>query len=600
MEARRPAVRAALRALYGESADAWAERILKVALRAGRCRPAELQASDRERLRDPRWFLGQDIAGYSCYLDHFAGALADLRRRADYLSELGIRVLHLLPIWKRRSGESDGGFAVSDHGAVDSRYGTNDELFELAGELRARRISLCMDFVLNHVADDHPWASAAQRDEASYGKFFHFIGDEAEIRAFNASVPSVFPATAPGNFTWVPARGDWVWTTFYPYQWDLNYANPRVLFEIVKILLKLANLGVEMFRLDSIPYLWKRQGSDCRNQPEVHELLRVLRAAVEIAAPGVLLMAEAIVEAAEQRRYLGDMQHREAHLAYNNAQMLELWAALADGDARKLGAQAVRSAPPAGAGWVHYARCHDEIGWCNLPEPGRAERAQRLDDFFSGRVPNSFSTGQSFESAPGAIPGTCGTLASLAGLERAREEGDSKALELARRRIWLMHGIICSMQGLPFFFMGDEIGLCNVRGALPRKGGGDGRNLHRPAMDWDRALLRADPASIEAAIWGDLRELLMRRRELLCLHAEAGLEVFPTPHCQVLCMVRRTPGETLVVLANFSAERLWLAPLADSMRVSPRRVDVLSGQRANLAEPFWLEPYDLLWLAPAS
>lgn len=578
----------------------WADRILKVALRAGRCRPAELQELDRERLRDPRWFLDQELAGYSCYLDRYAGTLSDLRRRADYMSELGIRVLHLLPIWKRRNGESDGGFAVSDHAAVDSRYGTNDELFDLAGELRARRISLCMDFVLNHVADDHPWARAAQHGEADYGDYFHFIGDEAEIRAFNASAHSVFPATAPGNFTWVPARDDWVWTTFYPYQWDLNYANPRVLFEIVKILLKLANLGVEMFRLDSIPYLWKRRGSDCRNQPEVHELLRVLRAVVEIAAPGVLLMAEAIVEAAEQRRYLGDAQRREAHLAYNNAQMLELWGALADGDARKLGAQAASGAPPAGAGWVHYARCHDEIGWCNLPEPGRAARARRLDDFFSGRAPNSFSAGQSFESAPGAVPGTCGTLASLVGLERAREEGDSKALNLARRRIRLMHGIICSMPGLPIFFMGDEIGLCNVRSALPGESGGDGRNLHRPDMDWERALLRANASSVEAAIWGDLRELLVRRRGLSCLHAEAGLEIFPAPKRQVLCMVRRTSGETLVVLANFSAERLWLAPLADSMRVSPRRVDMLGGRRANLAEPFWLEPYDLLWLAPAS
>lgn len=593
-------MRAALHALYGESADAWAERILKAALRAGRCRPAELQELDRERLRDPRWFLGQELAGYSCYLDRFAGVLSDLRRRVDYLSELGIRVLHVLPIWKRRCGESDGGFAVSDHAEVDPRYGTNGELFELAGELRARRISLCMDFVMNHVADDHPWALAAQRGEADYGEFFHFIGDEAEIRAFNASAHSVFPATAPGNFTWVPARGNWVWTTFYPYQWDLNYANPRVLFEIVNILLKLANMGVEMFRLDSIPYLWKRRGSDCRNQPEVHELLRVLRAVVEIAAPGVLLMAEAIVEAGEQRRYLGDAQNREAHLAYNNAQMLELWAALAEGDARKLGAQAASGAPPAGAGWVHYARCHDEIGWCNLPEPGRAERARRMDDFFSGRAPGSFSAGQSFESAPDAIPGTCGTLASLVGLERARQESDSKALELARRRIRLMHGIICSMPGLPIFFMGDEIGLCNVRSALPGKGGGDSRNLHRPAMDWERALMRTDASSIEAAIWGDLRELLVRRRELSCLHAEAGLEIFSTPHHPVLCMVRRAPGETLVVLANFSAESLWLAPLADSLRVSPLRVDVLGGHRANLAEPCCLEPYDLLWLAPAS
>lgn len=189
--------------------------IASLAARAGD-RPAALVALDARREADPAWFRAPGMLGYSAYVDRFGGTVAGVADRIGYLEDLGVRYLHLLALLKAREGDSDGGFAVADYLAVEPRLGDMADLETLTERLRAAGISLCVDFALNHTADDHDWARRARAGDPVYRDFYIVLDDEAEVAARERDLAEVFPVTAPGNFTHVPGLG-WVWTTFYPY-----------------------------------------------------------------------------------------------------------------------------------------------------------------------------------------------------------------------------------------------------------------------------------------------------------------------------------------------------------------------------------------------
>ena len=303
--------------------------------RLGAERQAALVKLDQLRAAQPDWFLRQHMVGYSAYVDRFGGTLAGVGNRIDHLRALGVDYLHLLPFLQARQGESDGGFAVSSFDHVEPVLGTMDDLETLASQLHDAGISLCADLVLNHVADDHAWAREAAAGDPVMRQFFHVFPDRHLPDAYEETVGEVFPQAAPGNFTHVPAMDGWVWTTFYPFQWDLNYAHPPVFSAMARALLQLANRGVNVFRLDSAPFLWKRLGTSCVNEPEVHQLLAALRACTELVAPGVLLKAEAIVPTEQVSAYFGrnELRGKECQLAYHSGLMASAWAALAEGHA---------------------------------------------------------------------------------------------------------------------------------------------------------------------------------------------------------------------------------------------------------------------------
>ncbi|MDR3509021.1 MAG: alpha-amylase family glycosyl hydrolase, partial [Caulobacteraceae bacterium] len=288
-------LRRALMRVYGERSEfeVILARIHDLLARRRRDRPSGLKRLDQARELDPDWFLRGDRLGYSTYVPQFAGSLAGVRATIPYLRDLGVTYLHLLPVLKPRAGDSDGGFAVADFEAVDPRLGDMADLESLARDLRGQGISTCIDLVLNHVADDHPWSKAAKAGDPYYRGFFRIIHDADEVAAYEASLEQIFPVSAPGNFTPVDQVDGWVWTTFYPYQWDLNYSNPEVFLAILDALLGLAAQGVDVFRLDSVAYIWKQMGTACRNLPQAHALIEALRAADAIAAPAVILKSEA-------------------------------------------------------------------------------------------------------------------------------------------------------------------------------------------------------------------------------------------------------------------------------------------------------------------
>lgn len=543
-------------ALYEHDARApaaWA-RLTAQLQSLARAREPALTALDQARATRPDWFMGPDMLGYLAYADRFAGGFNGVGAQLDWLQQLGVRYLHLLPFTRPRVGDNDGGFAVADYDDVDPRLGTVADLCALTAKLRAASISLGSDLVLNHTADDHVWARAAKAGDPHYRDFYLLFPDRTGPNQYEPDLPQIFPITAPGNFTWVDAVQAWVWTTFYPYQWDLNWANPHVFVAMAEVLMRAANRGVEVFRLDSTAFLWKRAGTRSMNQPEVHHILRALRLLMEVFAPGVLLKAEAIVPMRELPPYFGDAEigRRECHLAYHSSLMAAAWVSLSRGDALMLQrVLADTPALPADCSWLTYVRCHDDIGWSVLRREADLEPAidlAQVSAFYAGRHPESFAEGEAFQTDGAGVHGSNGMTAALSGVTAAERAGDARALAVACDRVLLMYGLMLSVGGLPMLYMGDEIGLGNdVSYQEDPERQHEGRWLHRPLMPW--AYARALPeGSAAAQIRAGLTALIRARQHLPALHAS-----FP---CQLLdlgaSVLAYTRGTDVLVVLNFA------------------------------------------------
>lgn len=555
------------------------ERILDQVLAAHRERRPALRALDEQRLLRPDWFLGPDQVGYVCYTDRFAGTLTGVRDRIGYLRELGVSYLHLMPLLDPREGPDDGGYAVRDYRTVRPDLGTTDDLAELADALHDAGIALTLDLVLNHVAKEHAWAQAATRGEEPYRDYFLFFPDRTQPDAYERTLPEIFPDFAPGSFTWEPAvrradggEGAWVWTTFNTFQWDLDWSNPAVFCELLDVVLALANIGVDCLRLDAIAFLWKRLGTNCQNQPEVHLIVQALRAATRIAAPGVIFKAEAIVAPEDLPAYLGTGEHsgKVCDVAYHNSLMVQLWSALATGSAvlaRR--ALAVPPPKPVTTAWTTYVRCHDDIGWAvsdadagALGMSGHAHRAF-LSTWYSGTFPGTFARGEVFQANPATGDARIsGTLASLAGLEAAlHPQGpaggsvpDPALVDAALGRIFLLHAVVYGYGGIPLLYMGDELGLLNDRTYLDdERLAEDNRWLHRPRMAWDAAERRHDPTTVEGRIFSGIRHLAQVRAGLTSLHAAVESEPVDVGVPAVLALRRRHPAGALLQLYNLSS-----------------------------------------------
>ncbi len=602
-----PDLQECLEQVYGESAGELYRRLQDILLFGYHERPADLRRLDEARLLRPDWLQQETMLGYVAYTDRFAGTLKGVQAHLPYLQDLGVSYLHLMPLLKPREGQNDGGYAVQDYRAVRDDLGSIQDLSELAGELRGRGMSLCLDLVLNHVAQEHEWARRAQAGEEKYRNYFFMFGGRAEPDAYERTLPEVFPDFAPGNFTWDEASGRWVWTTFNRYQWDLNWANPDVFLEFVEIIVYLANRGVEIFRLDAIAFIWKRLGTDCQNQPEVHLLTRALRAALRVVAPAVAFKAEAIVAPADLISYLGRGVHhgKLSDLAYHNSLMVQLWSSLASRDVRLFETALLNFPPkPTTATWGMYVRCHDDIGWAisdaDADQAGLSGPAHRhfLSDFYSGEFPGSFASGLVFQHNPRTGDRRIsGSGASLAGLEQAQAIGDAEATALALERLLTLHAVVLAFGGVPLLYMGDELAMLNDYSyeGDPRHAA-DNRWVHRPAMNWERAGERADLTSVPGRMYSGLQTLIQARRRLPMLHASTESEVYRSPNPAVLFLARRHPVGTLLALYNFSEFPQTFPTEALTPHFREAR-DAISGADLRLDTPtLTLPPYGRLWL----
>lgn len=540
-------------------------------------RKRSLKELDRKREANPNWYKKNDMVGMMLYVDNFAENLQGVKEKLDYLEKCRVNYVHLMPLLETPKGRSDGGYAVANFRKVQPELGTMDDLEQVTEACHKRDMSVCMDFVMNHTSEDHEWAVRAKNGEGEYMSRYFFF-DNYDIPAqYEKTVPQVFPTTAPGNFTYYPEIGHYVMTTFYPYQWDLNYQNPRVFNEMMYNFLFFANVGIDVIRIDAVPYIWKELGTDCRNHPRVHTIVRMMRMIGEIVCPGVLLLGEVVMEPSKVAPYFGTVEKPECHMLYNVTTMATMWNSLATRDTRLLKSQMdILAGLPKEYVFLNYIRCHDDIGWGLdydiLKQWGMEERSHKkyINDFFTGVCEGSYSRGELYNADP--VTGDarfCGTSASMCGVEKAGFEQDEKQMRYAISRDLMVHAFMFTQSGIPMLYSGDEVGQVNdYTYKQDAEKAVDSRYIHRGKFDWKLAEQIADKNSVAAQIFQGLKKLEQIRANEKVFMSNAGFYTLDTYESSVLCLVREYEGEKLIGLFNFSEfeKMAWINELDGEYR----------------------------------
>ena len=556
--------------LYGKRGDFEQQMVRLVEIMANHYlqRDDSLKKLDAEREQNHTWFLSQQWVGMALYANSFASDLKGVQERLGYLQELGVNLVHVMPVLKCPPGASDGGYAVSDFRDVDERVGSLEDVQALSRKMRDRNMLLTLDVVVNHTSDQHEWAQRARAGEQQYQDYYHIFDSREIPDAFEETMPEVFPETAPGNFTWDEDMEKWVMTVFNNYQWDLNYTNPAVFIEMLDIILFWANQGADILRLDAVAFLWKKMGGVCQNEHEAHLILQLLKDCCQVSAPGVLFIAEAIVAPSEIIKYFGEdaVIAKECEIAYNATLMALLWDAVATTNASLLN-QGIRHLPEKldQATWLNYVRCHDDIGLgfddADVLRAGYNPPAHRkfLIDYFTGAFSDSPARGQPFgRNEKSNDARIAGSLASLAGLESALERHDDRAIDQCIDLILLLHSIILSFGGIPLLYYGDEIGTLNDFSYLDDESkAGDSRWIHRTQMDWDKAERRRQRGTVEHRLFDGLRHMIAVRKATPAFADFNNRELIETGEPHLFAFLRThplEPNDQVLVVANFDRE----------------------------------------------
>jgi len=554
--------------LYGDRPDFefQAQKLVETMARKYIKRSDELKQQDIERERDYNWFLNQKWVGMALYANGFAKDVKDMQGHLSYLQELGVNLVHIMPIMKCPEGQSDGGYAISDFREIDDRVGSLEDLKNLSEDMRERDMLLALDVVLNHTSDEHEWAEKAREGDPVYRDYYYTFESRNVPDMFEQSMLEVFPETAPGNFTWDDKMQRWVMTVFNNYQWDLNYSNPAVFIEMLDVILYWANKGADILRLDAVAFLWKKLGSTCQNEHEAHLILQLLKDCCQVVAPGVLFIAEAIVAPSEVTKYFGEdaVIAKECEIAYNATYMALLWDAVATKNANLL-TQGIKSLPSKleRATWLNYIRCHDDIGLGfddnDIIKAGYEPQSHRrfLINYLTGRYEGSHARGlpfaENFKTGDSRISGS---LASLIGLQYAIETGDIEAQEIAIKQILLLNSMILSFGGLPLLYYGDEIGTLNDDSYLndPNKVD-DNRWVHRPKINWQKAEQRHVTGTIEYEIFNGIKKMISVRKEINVFSDFNNRELIDVGNPNLFVFSRFNPqkaSDRVLVVANFN------------------------------------------------
>ncbi len=587
--------------LYGKEYDFFyhLERILIQAAEMFARRLPELRELDKEREANPTWFQSGKMLGAVCYVDLFAGELSKMHDKIPYFKEMGVTYLHLMPLFDVPETNNDGGYAIKDYRTVRSDIGTMQQLAGLAAELRREGISLVLDFVFNHTSDEHEWARNALTGDEKFQNYYYMFPDRSIPDIYERTLREIFPEQAPGNFTYREEIGMWVWTSFYNFQWDLNYKNPEVFNAMAGEMLYLANQGVEVLRFDALAFIWKEIGTSCESLPEAHMIIQAYNALVKIVAPAMTFKSEAIVHPDEVARYIS---WEECPLSYNPTMMALLWEAIATRQVNLLQtSMAKRFALPEQCAWVNYVRVHDDIGWTFADEEAQElgikgyDHRRFLNEFYIGRFDGSFAVGEPFgyNEKTGDMR-ISGTAASLAGLEQAIQINDNLLIEMALKRLLLIHSVILSAGGIPLIYMGDEIAQLNDYSWRedPEKKD-DSRWTHRQPHDWDATELRNDESAIQGKMYQGLIDLIKIRQNTPAL-GEGSSTFFSVQNEHVFAYIR---SKSVLILANFSEqEQIVERNILDAYAELGDKVDDLrTGENIEIDRQIILAPYQFVW-----
>lgn len=578
-------------AMYAELCEQMHEYYLK--------RSTELKKRDIKKEKNPDWFKEKEMLGMMLYIDNFAGNLKGVEKKLAYLKECNVNCLHLMPFLDTPKGKSDGGYAVADFRKVRPDLGTMKDLARLTEKCHENGMNVCMDFVMNHTSEEHEWAKRARAGEGEYMSRYFFY-DNGDIPArYEETVPQVFPTTAPGNFTWLPEIGHYVLTTFYPYQWDLNYRNPRVFNEMMYNFLFLANQGMDIIRIDAVPYIWKELGTSCRNLKEVHAIVRMMRMIAEIVCPSVILLGEVVMEPEKVVPYFGTVEKPECHMLYNVTTMATTWNSIATRDIRLLKKQMdIVSRLPKQYTFLNYLRCHDDIGWGldfdTMKQWGMEEPSHKryLNDYFTGKIADSISRGELYNDDPVTQDARfCGTTASMCGIEAAGFEGNAEKMQTAIQEDLMLHAYMLTQSGIPMLYSGDELGQVNDYSYKDdAEKASDSRYLHRGAFLWELADKRKDLSTVQGQLFQMLNRLEQIRRQENVFSQKAEVYTYDVHNDSILGILREYKGERFIALFNFSEseQTAW-------MQEEGIFRNLVNGEIVEVKDPV-LKGYEFVWM----
>lgn len=578
-------------AMYAELCEQMHDYYLK--------RSTELKKRDIKKEKNPDWFKEKEMLGMMLYVDNFAGNLKGVEKKLAYLKECNVNCIHLMPFLDTPKGKSDGGYAVADFRKVRPDLGTMKDLARLTEKCHENGMNVCMDFVMNHTSEEHEWAKRARAGEGEYMSRYFFY-DNGDIPArYEETVPQVFPTTAPGNFTWLPEIGHYVLTTFYPYQWDLNYRNPRVFNEMMYNFLFLANQGMDIIRIDAVPYIWKELGTSCRNLKEVHTIVRMMRMIAEIVCPSVILLGEVVMEPEKVVPYFGTVEKPECHMLYNVTTMATTWNSIATRDIRLLKKQMdIVSRLPKQYTFLNYLRCHDDIGWGldfdTMKQWGMEEPSHKryLNDYFTGKIADSISRGELYNDDPVTQDARfCGTTASMCGIEAAGFEGNAEKMQTAIQEDLMLHAYMLTQSGIPMLYSGDELGQVNDYSYKEdAEKVSDSRYLHRGIFQWILADKRKDLSTVQGQLFQMLNRLEQIRRQENVFSQEAEVYTYDVHNDSILGILREYKGERFIALFNFSEseQTAW-------MQEEGIFRNLVNGEIVEVKDPV-LKGYEFVWM----
>ncbi len=579
--------------LYGHRWDFYnllnrLEKLMKKACEEREKKDYLKQADEESESKSP-WYLSQETVGMMLYVDLFGDNLKGLVNKISYLKELGVNYVHLMPLFQCPQGENDGGYAISSYRIVEKSLGTIEDLKYLADEFHKNGIRLVLDFVFNHTSDEHEWAVKARAGDKKYKDFYYIYQDKKEVDEWNASLREIFPTVRRGSFTYLEKEKVWVQTTFNSFQWDLNYSNPEVFLAMCEEMFFIANLGVDVLRLDALAFVWKEKGTPCESLPKAHTLIQAFQFAAKIACPSLQFKSEAIVHPDQVVKYINE---NECRLSYNPLEMALLWSTIATRDTRLLTLSLKRRWQiPENCAWINYIRCHDDIGW-TFSDEDAAElgingymHRQFLNKFFTGRFDGSFARGEPFQLNPTTGDcRICGTMASLAGLEQAEDNQNSLWIKMAVARIKMMYAVQFALPGIPLLYANDEKAVLNdysYRTNPDKKE--DSRWVHRIKTEWKSSVEDNSQKEISDFV---KRIISIRKNEKLF----AGSKIFfyDTQDSHVFAFRR----DTIHVVANFSE-----CPAQFKIDAwSQDSTDLLTEKKYKNNNYQNLEPYEVRWL----
>jgi len=539
---------------------------------------------------DPLWY--KDAVFYEVFVRAFAdgngdgiGDLPGLTSKLDYLRDLGVDCVWLLPIYP--SPLRDDGYDIADYYKVHADYGMVQDFRTLVEEAHRRGLRVVADLVPNHTSDQNAWFQAsrdpAHPEHQTYRDWYVWSPTDQRYRETRI----IFLDSEPSNWTWDPQRGEYFWHRFFFHQPDLNYDNAAVQQEMLNVVRFWLGQGIDGFRVDATPYLYEREGTSCENLPETHAYLKRLRAFVDQEAPGTLLLSEANQWPEDVRPYLGDGD--EFHMNFHFPLMPRIYLALAQADRSPI-LEILRRTPPIpeSCQWATFLRCHDEL----TLEMVTPEERQFLWEFYAPEPRMRLNLGIRRRLAP------------LLGNDRARIE--------------LANSLLFTLAGSPVVYYGDEIGMGDDIWLPDRDGvrtpmqwsAGTNAGFSAAAVDslycrpidddvygYRRVNVeaqRADPGSL----WNRMRQMIRVRKE--CPAFGRGTIQFLQAGSQaVLAYLRGYGEETILAVHNLSAEgqtvHLDLAPFAGT-----RPSDLLTGERlppvAEGAYRLALGRYEFRWL----